>query len=116
VTPTIIPATPELLECFYGRPQQRTVCALAAVVGDEPVCVAGTFMERGHKVAFADVTPRMRRYPKTGLRMARSVMQMIRAAGVPVVAVADTHIEPARRFLEFLGFEQIRDEVYSWRA
>lgn len=116
MNPAIVPATPEILTRFYGQPQRCSVRALAAVLDGEPICIAGTCVQGGRKVMFADVRDEMRRYPKTGVRMAKKVMDGIRADGVPVAAMADEGVESARRFLEYLGFQPVHDGVYAWRA
>lgn len=114
MSPEIVPATPELMERFYGKPQAVTVRALAAVLDGEPLCIAGTFTQGGVTVVFANVRPEMRkRFKKTGLRLARRVMQMAQGR---VVAMPDGNVEAAARFLEHLGFTKADNGVYAWTS
>lgn len=114
MTPEIVPATPELMERFYGTPQQITVRALAAVLDGEPLCIAGTFTQGGVTVVFANVKPEMRtRFKKTGVRLARRVMETVSGR---VVAMPDGNVEAAARFLEHLGFTKSENGVYAWSS
>lgn len=114
MSPAIVPATRDLLEQFYGHPQSRSVRALAAVLDGKPICVAGVHCDGARYIAFAEITPLMReKYPLSGMRMARRVMQMIRDLRVPVYTAADCRVEAAHRFLEHLGFAR-KGEVYAW--
>jgi hypothetical protein len=115
VTPTIVPATAEMIMRFTGEAPRHTVRALAAVLDGEPLAIAGVHCDGKRHIAFASVKPVMReRYRKTGLRMARQVIAMWRSLGVPVFAVPDERIEAAPRFLRHLGFREIRKGVYAW--
>lgn len=117
MNPVIVPATPEIWERFYGEPPAKSFRALAAVLDGAPLAIAGTYVNGDCKVAFAAVKPVMReRFRKTGVRLAHEVMAMIRASGVPVVAIADPQIEPAVRFLEHLGFEPVTEGVLAWKG
>lgn len=111
----IVPATPELLRSFYGEPQPTTR-ALVAVMDGRPICVAGVVTENGVRKAYANISDEMRKYPKTGLRMARRVMQMISESGVTTFAKASPDVEAAERFLEHLGFKHLHSGVYKWPA
>lgn len=107
MAPNILPVTAELAVAFYGR-VPRTMKALAAVLGEQPICIAGTFVNpEGVTIVFADIKPEMRRFKKTGIRMAWRVMKAARASGVRTFALADCNIESATRFLEYLGFTRV---------
>lgn len=119
MNPIIVPATAELLERYYGRRPPWTVHRAFAVVHEgEPICVGGAFRHEDRFVAFADVRPIMReRFVKTGVRMARKVMEAYREMGVQLYATADCNVEPAKRFLEHLGFKPLpQPGVYAWQA
>jgi hypothetical protein len=110
-----MPATAEMFAQFTGKPLRHTVRALAAVLDGEPLCIAGVHCDGKRYIAFASVKPVMReRYRKTGLRMARQLIQAWGALGMPVFAAADECVEAAPRFLEHLGFREIRKGVYAW--
>jgi hypothetical protein len=112
--PEIVPATRELMERFYGHPPRQTAQALVTLLGDEPIGVAGVYADRyGRMVCFADTRPVLReRFSKTGVRMAHRLMKMAREKGVTLWAAADSGIEPAARFLEYLGFTHVEKGVY----
>ncbi len=115
MTPDIVPATAEMFTRFTGKPPQHTVRALAAVLDGEPLAIAGVHCDGNRHFAFASIKPVMReRYRKTGLRMARQLLQEWRDRGAPVYAVADERIEAAPRFLEHLGFREIGKGLYAW--
>lgn len=116
MSPAIVPATAMHWEQFYGAPPPRSFRGLVAVHDGVPLAIGGTYVQGDCKVAFAAVKPEMReRFRKTGVRLAREVMAMIRASGVPVLAVADPQIEAAPRFLEHLGFHPVHEGVHAWR-
>ena len=119
MSPVIVPATSALLERYYGhRPPWTVHRAFAAVYEGEPICIGGAFRHGERFVAFADVRPIMReRFVKTGIRLAHRVLEAYREMGVPLYALADCKVEPARRFLEHIGFKPLAEEgVYAWRA
>jgi acetyl-CoA carboxylase carboxyltransferase component len=113
--PEIVPATPDLIKRFYGHAQPWTVRAFAAVLNGEPLCIAGVGYAEGQSVVFANVKPVMReRFKKTGVRLAKCVMQLVAERGQPVIALPDCGLESAPRFLEYLGFQRLPNGVYAW--
>lgn len=117
-SPVIVPATAELIDRYYGhRPPWTVHRAFAAVLDGEPVCIAGALRDGERFVAFADIRPVMReRFVKTGLRMARRVMESYRALGVPLYALAACDVPAAERFLLHLGFQPLPNGGFVWQG
>lgn len=113
MNPEIVPATPEILLAFYGRPLKRTARAWAALLQGEPICIGGYYQDGERTIAFSDFRPIMReKFTKTAVKMALMVMDELRQEGVTVHAGADCAVEAAGRFLEYLGFHHVEKGVY----
>lgn len=106
----IVPATPEIIEAYFGHPQSRSMKAFAAIVDGRPICIGGVKVEQGRQVAFANISKEMRKYPVAGMKMARKVLEMMDG---PVYAMCDRNIEAAERFLDHLGFKHLEGDVWQ---
>lgn len=112
----IIAADADLIRQFYGAPLPRTVKAYAAVKDGRPLAISGTYMDCDRTILFADISDEMRQYKKTGVALGKRVMQMIRTGGKRVIAKADENVGQSARFLEYLGFQHVKDGVYTWQC
>jgi RimJ/RimL family protein N-acetyltransferase len=108
-------------ETLMEDPLPWRVRAFAAVLDDELLGVGGlAFMPDGTVAAFVRMDEKARRYKvaihKAGLR----TMQEAKRLGIRrVVALAEDGIEPARRWLQRLGFNKMivdDQEVWVWQT
>lgn len=106
-----VPATQELIERFYGHPQEHTVRAYAVMVDDDPVpkAIGGFIRYRpGMKLLFCDSNEAERKSHKlTTLKFARMLLKVADSNGWTLAALPeDADIIPeAVDTLEHLGFE-----------
>jgi hypothetical protein len=98
--PAIVPATPALVEAWYGKPAPWTLRGFAAVQDGRPLGLAGVYWIGGTPVGFSEWQPDLDR--KTIARAVRLVMGLIDGLGVPVFATAKS--EQSARLLARLGF------------
>lgn len=79
------------------------------------VLMVGGIQHQGeHVVAFMDMKPEAKRFPRAIWECSLAVIAMARATGVPVYAVQDTGIESSERYLRRLGFVPLGIED-MWR-
>lgn len=106
-----VPATQELIERFYGHPQQYTVTAYAVMVDDDPdpKAIGGFIRYRpGIKLLFCDSIESERKSHKlTTLKFAKMLLQVADKNGWVLAALPeDADIIPeAVDTLEHLGFQ-----------
>jgi hypothetical protein len=85
--PELIPATPALVEAWYGKPAPYTLRGFVAVQDRRPVAVAGIYWIAGMPVAFSEWRPEVDR--KTLARGIRLVVGLLDSMKVPVFAVCN---------------------------
>jgi hypothetical protein len=115
----IRPATRADIDDWYGGEYKRSCRAWVIERGGRPACVAGYSFEDGYVLMFSDI--RDPEAPKTAIwRGARLVIDHVKRAGLPLLALADPEIQGSGRFLERLGFilQQSTEhgDIYQWQA
>lgn len=111
----IRPATPDLMQRFYGGTPKRTSQAIVAVRGERVLGVAGILHENGKAVAFTELSDEVRADKRLIVRAYRMLLPMLEAAGT-VYALADQSVERSDVLLRHYGFEQIDERVWQWAA
>ncbi len=99
------PATAEAAEAFYGRPVDYSFKGIVAVEDEKVIGIGGIYRLNGHRVAFTDMKPEMRRHKREMVKSCRLLMNMIRDEKAPVYAVANQDEPTAADLLTRLGFE-----------
>jgi GNAT superfamily N-acetyltransferase len=94
---------------------------MTGVVDGEVLAVGGiAYLPDGTHGAFLLADERARKYPVALHKAGLHVLQQARKFGIAkVVAMADPHIKPAKRWLKRLGFEPVtvdQQEVWLWHS
>lgn len=106
----IRPATPEDIEFFFGT-IAKTVRAWVVEYNGEPKGIAGTYREGNVTIAFSEILEHTA--PKiTVYRLAKELMNKMTP---PVYAVPEDCLKGSRKFLESLGFERVKGNIYIWQ-
>lgn len=100
----IVPATPEMVARFYGKPSPFTFRGHAALIGDRVVGLGGVSYVDGLPVAFTDMADDLRGRIKDRARCFRFLERQFRAWPGPLFAICNPREPTARRILERLGF------------
>lgn len=108
------------LKAIAAAPLPHRIKAITAVIDDQIVGVGGLgFRPDGTVIAFAELTPALKRYPAAVHRAGKLGMALIRRSGVPlVIAEAQPGNPAAERWLERFGFERMTvggAAAYVWR-
>lgn len=113
MTPTIRPLERRDLGDLAGTATAR---GWAVDLDGKTICVCGVMYTQTLQ-AFSTVEPEMKRYPKMIVQLGRRVSELCKNIDAPVFAVPDSQIHPgACRFLEFLGFVRVDDDLYCWEG
>lgn len=96
----IVPATPELVEAFFGKPPAFTFRGHAAVIDGEVLGLGGISYVGGRPVAFSDWKPELGR--KDRARCFRFLERRLAEHKGRIFAICIG--EQSRRLLERLGF------------
>lgn len=99
---TFRPATPELLEAFYGRRPIHSMRAHVAMIGDRVVGVGGISLTNGVPVAFSDHAEELGRRARA--RCFRFMEAQLAQWKGPLRAVCSPADPGSRRLLKRLGF------------
>lgn len=106
----------DILE-MTGQSFPETIRAISAVDGRKLMGIAGV-RNSDPKMVFANIHPELKQSPKTIIKMARWVTNIIEQSTVPVYAIADEEEPTAFRFLEHVGFQWLmsteKGEVFQW--
>lgn len=104
-------ATAEDIEAVTGQKTPYTVMAYAFFLDGEPAGLGGYKLENGNFVVFSDIKKDVKAPKMTVYRCVRKVMDMIKAKGLPMYAMAENP-----ELCERLGFKRITGDVYkgSW--
>lgn len=113
------PATRADFAALLAEPLPWRLRAIAGEINGELLAVGGLAFPPDHAVtAFLQAGANARRYPVSLHRAALMILAEARRRRIPrVVAVADSGIEPAARWLARLGFERAHldgHEVWTW--
>ena len=115
--PEIVPATPELLERFYGAKPPRTQRAIAVVEDGEVLAIGGIYTIEANLVMFSEMRPEVRTsswYRRTLVRAVRQIMGFASTRNIPVLALADPEIEGSEALLKHFGFEPLTQGIWGW--
>ena len=113
--------THEIVAGFYGEPSKRTMRGFAYLEDGKPQAMFGVYYDKDRFVCFCEMRPefrrrlgewRVRRAMVAGVARARALLVSLKA---PVHALADPDVEASGRFLEYVGFEHVREGIYAWR-
>lgn len=114
----IRPATQKDAEAFYGKQPIKSMRAYVAVEDGKPIGIGGVFRDKNTFVAFSEMKPEMRKYPKDIVRGYRVIFEIIKRYNV-VYAIANKQENNARKLITKLGFtlaeiNGVGEEVYVW--
>lgn len=112
----LVPATPAILEKFYGKPPQKTVRAIAGMEGEEVLGIGGYYLTSESAVVFSEIKPDGMKKKLSILKATRKVLDMAKKTGLPIYAVPDASIDTACNFLKRLGFVEAYKGVYRWHS
>lgn len=107
------PATDADIAAFYGS-AKVPVCLIAMVNADQPIGIGGLAWCEDGVWAVSWLTDEAKRCPKTVMRAAHAVRQMIEEVGEPVYAHKEEDEPTADRFLRHLGFH-LEGDRYAYR-
>ena len=115
------PTVPADLAQVTHQPLPIRIRAITALAGDQVLGIGGIgYRPDGVVIAFMHINEPGRRYPRAIHRAGLAAMELIRQSGERcVIAMADELVEPARRWLERLGFRATHEdgvEFYVWRS
>tara|TARA_R110000851_G_scaffold9579_1_gene35532 strand:- start:3094 stop:3450 length:357 start_codon:yes stop_codon:yes gene_type:complete len=111
------PATRDDILEMTGQTFPESIRAISAVDDGKLLGIAGV-RDSSPRMCFANIHPELKHSPKTIVRMARWVVNVMNNMSTPVYAVADEDEPTAFRFLEHTGFKWIsstdQGEVFQW--
>lgn len=113
----IRPTTRDDIIEMTGTTFPENIRAISAEHDGELMGVAG-IRSCDPRLCFADIKPELKKSPRTIIKMARWVTDIIKKGDAPVYALADEDEPTAFRFLEHVGFQWImstdQGEVFKW--
>lgn len=105
------------LLALRGSLPAQSCRAFTAVEGGDPIGIAGVYRDEGYMVAFSHATERLRRHPKSIVKLAKKMMTIVQRYP-QVLAVADPSVESSTRAMLHFGFRHLstsaHGEVYQW--
>lgn len=101
----IVPATPALVEAFFGCPPPYTFRGHAALIGDRVVGLGGVSFVNGMPVAFTDMKDELRSRIKDRARCFRFLEAEFKRHTGRLFAVCSPDEPTAARILARLGFK-----------
>lgn len=115
----LVPASSDQVRRFFGETPKQTVRAWAVMLDGEPVAIGGFAYSGDYIVMFSNLTPEIRRFPKSLLKAAKQIVREAAARHKgAVIAIADPSEPTAPNFLTHLGFLYVGSspdgEVYQW--
>lgn len=111
----IRPATPELMQRFYGAMPKKTSEAIVAVRGERVLGVAGVYREIGASIAFSELTDELKADKRALVQGARALTLMLERGGRDVYAMKGD-AQGADVLLRHIGFEPAEMGAWVWRA
>lgn len=103
----IVPATPALVEAFFGRPPPYTFRGHAALIGDKVVGLGGISFVGGMPIAFTDMKDELRARPMDRARCYRFLKRQFQHHAGRLFAICSEDEPTAPRVLERLGFKPV---------
>jgi hypothetical protein len=107
-----IPATPKIIEEFYGEKPKNTIKAFVGRDEENIYGVIGYYLlpRKQGAVLFSEVRNDP---PKREIvRGIRKTIEMAKRLRIPVYAYPDPNIEHSPKLLKRLGFEEIKNGLY----
>ena len=111
--PKIRPATRTDIIEFRGEPYRESFKGIVAELDGEIIGVAGV-LHTEHLQAFSTITDAMRKYPKSIILAARKFKEILNSYECQIYALASEKEKNSTGFLEHVGFEKYRGELYRW--
>lgn len=108
---TIVPATPALVEAFFGKPPPYTFRGHAALIGDRVVGLGGVSFVNGMPVAFSDMTDELRARQADRARCYRFLRREFRRHVGRLFAMCSEDEPTAPRVLAGLGFKPVTGQL-----
>lgn len=96
--------TQELAERYFEGQPPYSFRGFAAVIGGEPVGIAGVFRAYGRMWAFSGMKEDLRPYRKARVKAVRKLVSLLDSMPCPVYATADPNEPTAEKLLSHLGF------------
>lgn len=112
--PDIRPLTRQAMLEFYDELPKESIRGFAVYIGDEPVAVT-CVIHSTPLVAISQIKDSLREYPKTIMKTAKRMGEILSKYKSAVYAEADSEERNSREFLKRIGFQHVEDEVYVWR-
>ena len=112
----IVPATLEDYLAIYGKPPPRSFQGFVVRKNDEPVAVAGIYLENGAAVVFSQIEKPVSK--KTILATAYRVLAIACAKRLTLIAQASSDIPTSESFIRHFGFSPMPGQpgVFRWQA
>lgn len=114
-SPKIRPLTARDLEELYPEGVRVSVRGVAVELDGEVLAVAGMSL-RVPYLAFSTMKDAMRKYPKTILKTARQLQDIMCQYNSDIFAEADVNERNSFAFLLHLGFEHVDERLFVWRG
>ena len=96
-----------------GKYYKESFSGYAVELDGKVIGIAGLLHSNPAQVV-SDMKDEMRKYPKTIIRMARIIRDMITETPYPVYATPSPYESNARRMLEYVGFKPFLKGIYKW--
>ena len=109
-----VPATPELMARFYGKPIERTVRGFVGMEDGEVLGIGGYYLTQESIIVFSEISPKGMTKKKSIVKGIKKVLQIAKQTGLPIYAVPDVNIESASKLLKPIGFIELKPGVYRW--
>ena len=98
---------------MWGRRWPEAIKGIAIEDQGELLAIAG-LRYSSPIMCFSDTRPGLKRSPKTIMKAAKRVVEMIEKSHLPVYAVASEQEPRSMQFLAHLGFTNIGGRNYKW--
>ena len=113
----IRPSTREDVIEMCGGTFPDNIWGITAEEDGEVVGIAGIHYTNP-RMCFSNIKQSLKKSPRTIVRMAHAVREVMGKSEVPVYAIADKNEPTAPKFLEHVGFEHLMTssdgEIYRW--
>lgn len=107
----IMPATPALVEAFFGRPSPYTFRGHAALIGGRVVGLGGVSTVNGLPIAFTDMKDELRARIKDRARCFRFLEGEFKRHAGRLFALCSEDEPTAPRILARLGFKPVNGQL-----
>lgn len=96
-----------------GDAYAQSLRAIVVEHEGKPVGIAGVLHTSPHQ-CFSEMSDEMRQSPKTIVKVARAMREILNSYDTKVYAIASIGEKNSSRFLEFVGFNQVKGDLYIW--